>query len=248
MCSSIDLVLSIFESNPDFKKHINKNPANHHISEHIKKRDQIEKDYFGWVKNLDLEKFPYLEKTKGWASSSNCIELIKENNPDLIVVYGCSILKGEIIDLYRNKIINLHLGLSPYYRGSGTNYFPFVNNELEYLGASYLLLDEGVDTGRIIHQIRPKILTSDYYHISYQFLMQAFLEYIKIIEKFDSLDLDIKQPQINYDQKSRLYKRIDFNENSVILLRENISNGMIEKYLRNKNIRDAKVEISQQKF
>lgn len=241
-----NLVLTIFESNPDLKKHIHQNTNNNAILDHIKKRDQIEEEYFGWCKNFDLEKFPCLNKPKGWSSSEDCIELIKNLKPDLIIVYGSSILKGKIINTYKNKIINLHLGLSPYYRGSGTNYFPFVNNELEYFGATYLLLDAGVDTGKIIHQIRPKIITSDYYHISYQFLIQAFYEFIKIIENFDSLDLNIKQPKIKKDQIPKLYKRVDFNDDSVNMLKKNLSNGIVENYLENKIIRDSKVQISQQ--
>ena len=46
--------------------------------------------------------------------------------------------KGKILKEFRSKIINAHLGLSPYYRGSGTNIFPFVNKEIEYVGVTYV--------------------------------------------------------------------------------------------------------------
>ncbi len=246
MSGGINLLLSIFELNPDFKKHLKQNTLNNAMLNHIKKRDHVEMEYFGWSNQFNSENFPCLDRPKGWSSSKECLELIKTLNPDLIVVYGSSILKGEIIEVYRNKIINLHLGLSPYYRGSGTNYFPFVNNELEFLGASFLLLDEGIDTGKIIHQIRPTILASDYYHISYQFLLQAFLEFIKLIEKFNLLNLNIKQPKIKNNQQSKLFKRIDFNDKSVRILKDNLAKGIVQEYLENKNIKDSKVEISQQ--
>ena len=246
MSRGINLLLSIFESNPDLKKHVEQNTINNAIKDHISTRDLIELDYFGWSNHFNSNKFPYLNKPKGWASSEDCIELIKTLNPDLIVVYGSSILKGEIIEIYRNKIINLHLGLSPYYRGSGTNFFPFVNKELEFLGASYLLLDEGIDTGKILHQIRPNIIVDDYYHISYQFLLQAFLEFIKIIENFNHLNKNIEQPIISDNQDLKYYKRIDFNDESVRLLKENIKNGIVQDYIENKDLRDSKVVISQQ--
>ena len=77
---------------------------------------------------------------------------MKELNPTQILVYGTSIIKGELVNYFTGKILNLHLGISPYYRGSGTNYFPFVNNEPEYAGCTFMYLDHGIDTGEIIHQ------------------------------------------------------------------------------------------------
>ena len=42
-----------------------------------------------------------------------------------------------------------------------------MNNEPEYAGATFMFLDKGIDTGNIIHQIRPEInLNDDYYKIS----------------------------------------------------------------------------------
>ena len=54
--------------------------------------------------------------------------------------------------------------MSPYYRGSGTNFWPFVNNELQFIGATFMHIDEGVDTGEIIHQIRANIFHDDNIH------------------------------------------------------------------------------------
>ena len=39
------------------------------------------------------------------------------------MVYGTTIIKGDLIRIFEKRIINLHLGLSPYYRGAGTNFF-----------------------------------------------------------------------------------------------------------------------------
>ena len=39
-------------------------------------------------------------------------------------------------------MINVHLGLSPYYKGSATNFWPFVNNELQFLGVTFMVTDK----------------------------------------------------------------------------------------------------------
>ena len=107
---------------------------------------------------------------------------------DLICVYGSSIIRGEIIKDFHNRILNLHLGLSPYYRGAGTNYFPFVNEEPQYAGFSIIYLDEGIDTGKVIHQGRPKIYVHDsFQQLSCRFLKQSFKEYVEIATNIDNL-------------------------------------------------------------
>ena len=162
------------------------------------------------------------------------------------MVYGSSILTGEIIEAYSGRILNMHLGLSPYYRGSGTNFFPFVNNEPEYSGATYMLLNKGVDTGPVIHQIRPEINISDsFYQLSSRFLIKAFKEYIRIGAQFKSESIKaLDQDSEFFSYKPRvLCKRSCFTEESVRRLHANFQSGMITDFLENYNQRVRSVPI-----
>jgi hypothetical protein len=49
------------------------------------------------------------------------IEWTKKKTPDAILLFGTGILSDEWLDKFESKIINLHLGHSPRYRGSATN-------------------------------------------------------------------------------------------------------------------------------
>ena len=246
LSNSFQIVGIIAEANLALKEHVEQSSENLEMAKHISKRDKYEEKFFSWA-NLYSEKLLNIYfKEKGWSSTPECLKLIDELEPDLIVVYGSSILKGLVVSKYKNRIINLHLGLSPYYRGSGTNFFPFVNGELEYYGASFLLLNEGIDTGFIIHQIRPKIISYDYYYFSHQFLLQSFITYINLIDNFDLLDLNIKQPKIDSSNVLKVYKRKDFTEKSVQDMKKNLSNGLIKDYLLNKEILNHKVQIVEQ--
>ena len=144
--------------------------------------------------------------------------------------------------------MNLHLGLSPYYRGAGTNYFPFVNNEPEYAGSTFMYLDEGIDTGEIIHQIRPMINITDSFHqLSNRFLIHSFKTYSKIAER--NLQFGLKDPVINntYKNNKRLvYKKSDFSGESVIQMYSNFQNGMLDQYLLNQKDRCSNVPIREQ--
>ena len=169
---------------------------------------------------------------------------------DLILVYGSSIIKGKIINLFQHRILNVHLGLSPYYRGAGTNFFPFVNSEPEYCGATFMYLDQGIDTGEIIHQLRPSILEFDSFHqFSNRFLLEVFNTYVKLVENFNQIK---PKKQLNFSQTKnltkRVYKKIDFTDSSLEKLYNNLDNNMIKKYLLEKNERDKAVKIITQDF
>lgn len=200
--------------------------------DHLQARDLCEEDFFSnfVILTKDLSNPYFIEKNE--INESSRVDEIIELNPDLIVAYGCSIIKEKLLNYFENKIINVHLGLSPYYRGSGTNYFPFVNNELEFIGATFMYMDKGIDTGDIIHQIRARIYKNDTLHqIGNRLIGDIAKTYIDIINNFEKLE-KISQPK---DKKSgRLYKNKDFTKESLEKIYSNFKNGMIENYLQNK--------------
>ena len=83
--------------------------------------------------------------------------------PDLVLVSGTSLIKPGLINVSgENKIINLHTGLSPYYRGGPCTFWCLYNEELEYLGATVHFLTAGIDSGDIILSQRlTEIVPSD---------------------------------------------------------------------------------------
>ena len=241
-------ISNVFYEKSNFKKIVEEKENNNLQKQHLLARDQSEIDFFGlFVEDFNND-FCIENVDRGWFSTDDCLRRIKKIKPDLILVYGTSIIKGDIITSYNKKILNLHLGLSPYYRGSGTNYFPFVNGEPEYCGATFMFLNDGIDTGNIIHQIRPEIYRLDSFHqLSNRFLIYAFKTYKKIVEnihKFKEFKIQTNLQNNNY----KLFLRKDFTEDSVKNLYKNFSDKMLEKYISNKKYRDSKVPIFEQKF
>ncbi len=89
------------------------------------------------------------------------IKIIDKNKPDLILVFGTSILKGELLTKGRLGIINLHGGLSPEYRGSDCTFWALYNQEPDMVGCTLHYINEGIDTGNIIAHISPEIKDTD---------------------------------------------------------------------------------------
>ena len=168
------------------------------------------------------------------ASLPYTFEVIKKFNPDMMFVLGASILKGPILSLLpQGRFINLHLGLSPYYRGSGTNFWPFVNKELEYVGSTILHLDEGIDTGDIICHVRPSIEYTDNVHsIGCKVIQESVKKLIDVMDFVDSGGTlnRIKQWEIT---NPKYYKKRDFNEEILKTYYANLNNGLIEHHIQN---------------
>jgi methionyl-tRNA formyltransferase len=87
-----------------------------------------------------------------------------EADVQLVAVFGSSILRSPWLERFSGTMVNLHLGLSPYYRGSGTNFWPLYDERPAFVGATVHLIDPGVDSGAILRHARPPIRTTDTPH------------------------------------------------------------------------------------
>lgn len=94
------------------------------------------------------------------------LQKLKEADTDLIVLAGyMSILSPELIQAYRNRIINIHPALIPKYCGKGFYGKRVHRSVLEggeaESGATVHFVDEGVDTGKIILQEKVPVEPGD---------------------------------------------------------------------------------------
>ena len=81
---------------------------------------------------------------------------------ELFIVFGASIIKGWLIqELLRRVTVNIHIGLSPFYRGSSCNFWALADGNPEYVGATVHFLTEGLDDGPIIYHALPKFKGED---------------------------------------------------------------------------------------
>ncbi len=72
--------------------------------------------------------------------------------PTLIFINGTRILKKALLEKIKCPIINIHVGITPKYRGVHGGYWAVHNNDLAHFGVTLHLVDAGIDTGQIIAQ------------------------------------------------------------------------------------------------
>ena len=106
------------------------------IAKHFAERDDAEQRFFGEAPELEDLGAPVLRVTHGTSNEPDVAEWVRERRADRLQLFGCSIIREPLLDTYAQETINIHLGLSPYYRGAATNFWPLVNGEPECVGAT----------------------------------------------------------------------------------------------------------------
>ena len=89
------------------------------------------------------------------------LKILKRNNVDLICLAGfMKILSANFIKKFYRPILNIHPSLLPKYKGLNTHY-KAIQNKDKYSGATVHIVNEKLDSGKIIMQKKVKILKND---------------------------------------------------------------------------------------
>jgi phosphoribosylglycinamide formyltransferase 1 len=208
---------------------------------HLRAREQSEEDFFRLYVTAAEDRSGPKELPKGDINLPEHVSELISLKPDLLVAYGCSIIREPLLQAFSGRFLNVHLGLSPYYRGSGTNYWPLVNGEPEFVGATFMHIDAGVDTGEIIHQIRARIAPADTpVQIGNRLIVDMAPVYRDVILRFEKLG---KVPQPAEPPNVRYYKKKDYTEESVKVLYQKFSENLVDRYLTEEAARTAKAPL-----
>ena len=146
---------------------------------------------------------------------SQCsLELLKDFlNSDIYIVFGSSFIKNDLIKfLLKNRAINIHMGISPYYRGTDCNFWALYDGNPHLVGATIHLLSSGLDSGAILyHALSEKNFDPFLYTMStVKSAFHSLSEKIKNGSVFKmSEDLQDKSKEIRYS------KKIDFTNQVV---------------------------------
>jgi folate-dependent phosphoribosylglycinamide formyltransferase PurN len=89
-------------------------------------------------------------------------QILSALKSDIYIVFGASYIKGWLVDfLVSNNAINIHMGLSPYYRGSSCNFWALYDGNPSYIGATIHKLSKGLDSGAMLFHCIPKLKEDD---------------------------------------------------------------------------------------
>lgn len=184
----------------------------------------------------------YLNIRCGEINSAELREFLKSVKPDIIVVLGSSVIKPEMISLPSVAMINIHSGLSPYYRGTWSYGWPIVNREPEYIGVTVHNVNAGIDSGGIIYQTKPLLESGDDLN---SIFLKVIAEGIELMVKAIE-EISVSGSVASYPQSldtGRLYQMKDFDADAARSCLKNLEDGLIREYLSGREEHDSRVKL-----
>lgn len=105
---------------------------------------------------LDGSNFPENSLKLSSVNEDACKEILQQTAPDIVIVNGTRIIRKKILTSTAALFINMHVGITPLYRGSHGGYWAINNNDIVNFGTTIHIVDAGVDTGAVLKQVFTK--------------------------------------------------------------------------------------------
>ena len=208
------------------------------FKKHFIERSVVENEYFGKIRIPESEKknIKFIEEKD--LNTKNTLNIVKKINPKICIIFGTKIIKNPLLKVLPKKTINIHLGLSPEYKGSATLFWPFYFLEPQYAGVTIHKITNKVDSGDILHQILPKFSKSDGIHdVSCKLVKKACKDIVKLVK------LSKKKNWIFFKQKKsgKLFLTKDFKVEHLRVIYNLFDNDIVRFFLKKKNKKYPKI-------
>ena len=160
---------------------------------------------------------------------------------DVYVVFGSSYIKGELVDfLVKQQAINIHAGVSPYYRGTDCNFWALYDDNPHLVGTTIHLLSKGLDSGPMLYHAMSNIKTHpfEYTMSTVKSAFHSIAERIKdgSIFKIKSVVQD-KSKEVRYSKKSEFSEEVvkEYFEKKIDLNSKKFDNSLLKEpfFLKN---------------
>ena len=209
LLSNIATKLNVIQEKKTFFS--NQNKISNLMKNYFLKVDEAQKKIFGNTaidkKNKNI-KLLSLENKKLEKCSLNFLSDFL--NSDIFIVFGSSFIKKDLVNfLIDHKALNIHLGISPYYRGTDCNFWALFDNNPHLVGATIHLLSKGLDSGPILYHALSEI-KEDPFIYTMSAVKSAFES---IAQKIENKTIFEHTPEIQDKSKEIKYsKKNEFND------------------------------------
>ena len=150
--------------------------------------------------------------------------------PDIAITYGTNILDNSILNLLPIEKYNIHGGISPWYRGNITHFWPSYMLEPQMTGLTMHRLTAILDGGPIIHQNTGILVRGDGLHeLACRTVKSFFSELSEVIDRIASKDYLL----INQKSSGKLWLSSDWNPNHLRLIYNQFENKIVDYCLEN---------------
>ena len=200
---------------------------------HFAARSAVEQEVYG---DIDLQaeagdkhRFIFIEPSE--LNTSTLAGVIRDFNADLCFIFGCDIIKNPVFDALPTDKVNLHLGLSPWYRGGATLFWPFYFLQPQFAGVTFHQISDKADAGDIVHQCVPTIERGDSIHrVGAKCVVKARDDLSALFSEFKKRGNLKGLPQRT---SGRVWRGIDFEPSHLRVIYDLCDDKVVDKYLDN---------------
>jgi methionyl-tRNA formyltransferase len=176
----------------------------------IEAQNKIFKKRYEYKDNINIKTLPILHDQLNNLSLSYLDNFLQS---DIYVIFGCSYIKGDLVNfLIKQKTINIHAGVSPYYRGTDCNFWALYDNNPHLVGSTIHLLSKGLDNGPILYHAMSNIKKNPFEY-TMSTVKSAFHSVAERIK--DGSIFEIKPVVQDKNREIRYSRKIEFNEKIV---------------------------------
>lgn len=222
-------------------KNIGSYDKNKKIYEYFKKVNLAQKHFFGNKLIFFNRKLNFLPIMMGDINNIDISEIKKIFlSSDLYIVFGSSFIKGDLFNFLKKKrCLNIHMGVSPYYRGADCNFWSLFDNNSHLTGATIHLLSEKLDSGSILYHAMSNYINKGPFIYSMSCVASAFNSIIYNIKNkdlftFKPINQNLEK-QIRYSKKKDFTSKIvqQFQKKKIILNKKKNDQLLIRPYYFN---------------
>ena len=208
--------------------------------------DEINKFHLSFIKKqekyfhkIKIKSKNILNVDAGEINSGVVVKSVKKIDPNIILVFGTSLLKGEILLLPRTQILNIHTGIVQLFRGVDSAFWSLYNNNPEGIGVTIHEVDSTIDFGKVVLQKRVDIsLFDDVHDLFFKSVILGFELLKEVLYLIEHDRLRLKSVQI----KGKLYQNIDMSIEAIRYVEKN-THSILSMYLDRKYKHDKDFPI-----
>jgi folate-dependent phosphoribosylglycinamide formyltransferase PurN len=194
---------------------------------HLAGRNKAELQHFGSVRWPDV---PRLDVSISTLNSESTVDFVNALQPTLFLSYGIHKLTPKSLESIACGLKwNIHGGLSPWYRGVITHFWPSYLLEPQMTGMTVHELTQDIDGGDLIHQsIAPLVRGDGIHDLACRAVMSLGQEMPTLVNVIT--DGHLKSP-VKQSTTGRIWRSKDWQPAHLHLVYEQHGNRMVDKYL-----------------
>lgn len=196
---------------------------------HFKDRAGAEEKTFGEI-NLDFfENLSLINVSRSELNSERVLKWVKTLSPDVVISYGVHIIRDELLAEFPQCAWNIHGGLSPWYRGCITLFWPFYFLQPNWAGMTIHYLSAKLDGGDIVHHSVPDLRYGDGVHdVATRAVVQVADDLVKTLQMLEDGQA---LPREKQKSNGKLFLARDWKPQHLRLLYNTFDNDIVDRYL-----------------